>query len=331
MKIFITGGTGFIGTHVVKRLKETSHELCCLCRPTSDVGELEKNHVVIFRGDLTDKQSLLEGMSGYDSVINLANFYEFWTGDKSVFEHVNVTGTRNVMEAAIDGGVRKVVHVSSAVVYGNTEWPVTEASQMGPKCASLYGQSKRAGDLVAWELFETGELPLVMVYPGAVLGPDDPKAAGRYVRNLLDRRLPAQVFTSSQFPFVHVGDVAEVIVRALEKERNIGEKYLVVSESMTFGEFNKLLADVSGIRLPRLSLPDSFAMFGAYLMTGLAKLTRRPPMLDMSVDQMRLMKQGMEVDGTKAAEELGFTYMPIRAALEEQVNEWRQGLSKAAS
>jgi dihydroflavonol-4-reductase len=162
-------------------------------------------------------------------------------------------------------------------------------------------------------------MPLVVIYPGAVLGPKDPKATGRYIRNVLQRKMPVQVFTKSMFPFVHVRDVAEAIVKGLEKDGNIGEKYLIVSENLTFGDINKMLADISGVKLPKLKLPDSMAMLGAYFMTGLANLLKKPPILDMAVDQMCLMKQGMQADGSKAARELGFSYMPIREALQEQV------------
>jgi nucleoside-diphosphate-sugar epimerase len=304
MKIFVTGGTGFIGTHLIRRLKETQYELYCLARVTSQVEKLEEAGAIVIRGDVTDKQSLLSRMRGCEWVVNLANFYEFWTPKRRIYHDVNINGTRNVMEAAIETGISKIVHVSTAAVYGNAEWPVTEASEMGTKCFTEYAQTKRAGDLIAWELYEKEKLPLVVIYPGAVLGPDDPKAAGRYIRNVIRGKMPAQVLTGSTFPFVHVRDVAEAIVKALEKEDNIGEKYMIVSENMTFGDINRTLSDISGTKLPKLVLPDSLTILGAHLLTGLANLVKKPPILDMSVDQMRLMKHGLQVDGSKATREL---------------------------
>jgi len=319
MKIFISGATGFIGSSLVKRLAQTKHEMICLARESSDVQFLIEAGVTVFIGDVTDKASLLQGMEGCDWVVNLANFYEFWTPDRRLYHDVNVDGTRNVMEAALAKKVSKVLHVSTAAVFGNAGWPVTEASEMGARCFGEYARTKREGDLIAWELFEKKGLPLVVVYPGAVLGPNDPKATGRYIRNVLKRKMPVQVLTGSMFPFVHVRDVAEAIVRGLEKEGNIGEKYLIVSENLTFGDINKTLADISGVKLPKLKLPDSMTMLGAYFMTGLANLLKKPPILDMAVDQMCLMRHGLQADGSKAARELGFSYMPIREALEEQV------------
>lgn len=321
MKIFVMGGTGFIGRRFIRRLSQTDHDALCLVRETSDVHELQRAGIGIVRGDVTDRNSLLAGMDGCDWAVNLANLYEFWVPDRRAYHDVNVTGTRNVMEVAIETGISKIVHVSTVAVYGDAGWPVTEASEMGPRCFSEYARTKREGDLVVWDLYRQGRLPVVVVYPGAVVGPDDPKAAGRYMRNLLQGKMPAQVLTRSVFPFVHVTDVAEVIIRALETDGNIGEKYLVVSESITFGEINNMLSEISGKKLPRMKMPDALTMMMARVLTWLADLTGKPPALDMSIDQMRLMKEGLRVDGSKAERALGLTYTPIRSALEEIVRE----------
>jgi dihydroflavonol-4-reductase len=135
--------------------------------------------------------------------------------------------------------------------------------------------------------------------------------------------MPAQVLTNSVFPWVHVRDVAEAIVLALEKNGNIGEKYLIVAENLTFGDINKMLSELSGRKLPRLTLPDSLTIALAHVLTGLANLTRSAPMLDMAIDQMRLMKQGFQVNGSKAVRDLGLSYTPIRVALEDEVRSLR--------
>jgi len=324
MKTFITGSTGFIGTHLVERLSQTEHELCCLVRKSSQVGEIEKMGATPVRGDVTDKDSLLEGMRGRDWVINLANIYSFWEPSRGIFTDVNVEGTRNVMECALETGVSKVVHVSTTVVYGRPiDSPFTEESSVGPIRFSEYARTKYAGDLIAWEIYEKKGLPLVMVYPGAVLGPGDPKATGQFIRDLMNRRLPAKVFQDSILTFVHVGDVAEAIVRAAEKENNIGEKYFVGKHQLSIGEVGEMVGQISGVPLPKISLPDSLVMVNATLLTWLANWTKKPPMWGMSVDQMRTMKQGLRFDGSKAERELGITYTPIRVALEEAIGSYQ--------
>ena len=319
MKIFITGGTGFIGTHLVKCLAQTDHELVCLARRTSDVSTLQEVGATIVTGDVTDKGSLLAGMQGCNWVVNLANLFLFWVRDEQVYTEVNVKGTQNVMESALETGIAKVVHVSSAAVWGKTDWPISEETPMGVQRASQYARTKYEGDRITWRLHEERGLPLVMVYPAAVIGADDPKATGRYVQNLVRHRMPAQVLTNAPFSFVYVGDVCAAILRALEKEGNIGEKYLVSGANLTFGEINRLVSDVAGVRLPMLHLPDAVTAFNARFLTAVANLTKRPPWLDLSVDQVSLMKQGFVIDGRKAERELGLRYTPIRRALEEAI------------
>lgn len=325
MKIFITGATGFIGSHLVKRLATTEHELFCLVRTTSHVGELEEQGVTLIRGDVTDKDSLLKGMTGCEWVINLANLYSFWEPDKQVFSDVNVAGTRNVMECALEAGVTKVVHISTGGIYGKpADCPFTEESPVGPVRFSEYFRTKYEGDLIAWELYEKKGLPLVMIYPTAVLGPGDPKATGRYIQDLIHRRLPARVFDDTLFTFVHVRDVAEAIVRAAERENNIGEKYLVGKHQLSWREINQMVSEISGVPLPKIHLPDFLAMVNARLLTLVANLIKKPPMWGMAIDQIRTMKQGFRVDGSKAEKELGITYTPIRVALEEAIASYRE-------
>lgn len=319
MKIFITGGTGFVGTQLVRQLRDTPHELTCLVRNPDKAQAAREAGAKIVVGDLTDKASLVEGMRGCDWVASVANLYEFWVPDRRAYIRVNVDGVRDLMEAVLETGVSKVVHVSTAAVWGNAEEPVSEETPFGPKYIGGYIGSKRLGEEVAWALHEARGLPLVMVYPGAIVGPNDPKAAGQYIRNYLEGAMPARVLTNSIFPWVHVRDVAAGVIRALEKDDNVSERYLLVAESLTFGEINELLTEISGVNPPRLSFPDWMTVLGAAFATGLAKLTKRPPMLDLALDQIRLMKQGLEVDGSKATRELGLRYTPIRTALEEAV------------
>jgi len=331
MKIFVTGGTGFIGTELLKRLGRTSYELLCLARSPRSVDALQSLGVKTIRGDVADKASLISGMRGCDWVVNLANFYEFWNRDTRTYDSINVEGTKNVLEAAREAGAAKIIHVSSIVPYGNASWPITETTPLGNRTPGHYARTKRAGEAIAREYCTKFGLPLVVISPAGVMGPNDPKATGRYIRSLVQGKMPAQVLTNCPFPFVHVRDVAEAIIRALEKEKNEGEKYLVSAENLTFGEINRMVSEIAGIRLPLLTLPVPLVVAGAYGATFLASLTGKPPMLDMSIEQIRMMRQGMKVDGSKVVRELGISYTPIRTALEEMLASLRGSGSKASS
>lgn len=323
MKIFITGSTGFIGTYLMKRLATTNHEFHCLVRENSNTQLLKESGAEIFIGDVTDKASILKGMQGCDSVLHLASSFVFWITNKMVFKDVNITGTLNVMESALEKGVSKVIYVSSIGIYGNAEWPVTEETPIGKERYSMYLRTKYEGDQIAWDLYKEKKLPLVVIYPSAVLGANDPKATGQYIKNFALGRMPAQILTKIYFPFVYVKDVAEAIVRALEKENNIGEKYIISAENIMFGDFNQMINEISGTRLPFLKLPIWMTVLASYILTGIANLIKKPPLWDMSVDQISLMKKGIKTDGSKAKRELGIEYTPIYDGIKEAIESFK--------
>jgi dihydroflavonol-4-reductase len=169
-------------------------------------------------------------------------------------------------------------------------------------------------------LSEKKGLPLVVIYPVCVLGAGDTKASGRYIQDLINRKLPATVFKNRIFSFVYVKDLAQAIVNALEKDNNIGEKYLVGNYRYKWGEINKMISEISGVPLPMFSLPDSVTMMNAFFLTGLANLIKKPPLWGMAIDQMKVMRVGFSVDGSKAERELGIKYTPIHLALQEAID-----------
>jgi dihydroflavonol-4-reductase len=324
MKIFVTGATGFIGTHVIQRLTLTDHELYCLARNTSNVAGLQKLGVNVVTGDVTDKESLVQLMKGCDWVINLANIYSLWEPNKQIYTDVNIKGTQNVMECALDTGVSKVVHVSTVAIYGKPEHsPFKEDTPVGPARFSEYARSKYEGDLIAWDFYEKKGLPLVVIYPAGVLGPGDTKFTGKLIQRLIHRKMPATAFHESVVTYVHVRDVAETIVRAAEKENNIGEKYIVGKYQLSMKEFYETVSAISGVPLPKIRLSGSVVMVNAVLLTWLANLIKKPPMWGMSVDGMRLGKEGVRANGSKAERELGITYTPIRVAIEETIASYK--------
>ncbi|MGD9031520.1 MAG: NAD-dependent epimerase/dehydratase family protein [Desulfobacteraceae bacterium] len=324
MKIFITGATGFIGTHLVRRLAQSDHESHCFVRETSHFEELERLGVMMVKGDVTRKDSILAGMKGCDWVMHLANLYSMWEPDKELYTEINIKGNQNVMECALETGVAKVVHVSTTGIYGKPEEsPFTEETPVGPVRFNEYTRTKYEGDLIAWELHEKKGLPLVVVYPTGVLGPHDPKFTGELIKSLIQKKAPARAFEEAVFTFVHVRDVAEVIVRAAEKENNIGEKYMAGKYQISMKEMYELISEISGVPAPKLRLPDSVVLFNARLLTWLADIIKKPPMWGMSFDGMRFARQGSRSDGSKAERELGITYTPIRVALEEAIASYR--------
>jgi len=320
MKVLVTGGTGFIGHHVLLRLKDTGHSIRCLVRKTSDTTIPEKVGAELITGDITDRASVKQAVSGMDAVIHLANIYDFWIPHKRDFHAVNVEGTRNVLEESLDANISKVIHVSTLGAYGiPDEKPFTEESSPAESRTCLYFETKYQGSKLAWELHKEKDLPLVMVYPSAVTGPGDNKPSGRYIYDMAKGKMPAQVFLNSVLTWVDVRDIAEVIVRALEKEGNIGEKYFAGAEMLSFAEFNKQISNASGVSLPRFIMPTWMVMMNSALLTFLADIFKFRPMLGMSSDQMRTMKYGFSADCTKVTRELDIHYMSISKSLEDAI------------
>ena len=323
MKVFVTGATGFIGENTVKRLVESGHECICLVRRTSKKDALEKIGCQFVNGDITDRKSLTKGMQGCDAVINLANLYSLWEPDVSLYEKINIDGTRNVMESALASGIKKIVHVSSIVIWGRTsDVPFSEESPIGEHTTE-YARTKYEGDKVAWDLYKRKGLPLLMIYPCAVLGPDDPKSTGDYIRRIIEKKMPIRAMESATMTWVHVKDVAESIVRALEKDGNIGEGYIIGKEQRSFGWLNKAVSEISGVPLPFLSIPNAMVKFNAFFLTMMANITKRHPAWGLSKDSVSNVLTGFRADGSKAERELGISYTPVRKAIEECVESFR--------
>jgi dihydroflavonol-4-reductase len=321
MKIFITGATGFIGTHLVKRLTSMDHRPVCFVRKSSNIRELEKLGVDFAQGDLKEKISLRSGMEGCDWVIHLAGVSSFWEQDNSIYTDVNVTGTRNVMECALDAGISKVLHLSTMAVYGRpAKAPFHEGTTIGPKRFSRYARTKYEGERIAWGLYIKKALPLVVCYPGIVLGSGSQNHTSGIIKRLIQQTMPAKAFLKSIHTYTHVNDVTETIIWALEKDDTIGQRYFIGNYRIPTEAMLRMISSLSGARLPRITLPDSVAMLWAYFFTSLAYIIQKPPAWGMAVDFARTAREGMIADGNRAQRELGITYSPIKDALIEEID-----------
>jgi dihydroflavonol-4-reductase len=325
VKIFITGGTGFIGTHLIQRLsKMGGHEIRCLARQSSDTRVMDACGVQKVMGDVNDREALLRGMDGCDCLLHLANLYSMWRPDPAEFERVNVDGTRMVLECALEAGVKRVVNVSTIAVYGQpAQIPIREETPAGDVLFSEYGRTKAEGDRIAWDLYHTRGLPMVALYPGIVLGAGDDKASGQYIQDIIARRVPSIIFCRSRATYVYVEDVVDAILRAAELPGVVGQRYLIGKHVLDGRAYADLISEISGVRLPWPPYPDFVVMAVSYFLTFLASFTRRPPRWGLSIDAYWTLKTGFVMDGSKAERELGIQYTPVRTALEEAIASYR--------
>lgn len=321
MKIFITGATGFIGTHLIRHLAETNHHPLCFVRKSSNTRELEKTGIDFVRGDIREKASLRDAMDGCNWVIHLAGTSSFWERNNQTYTDTNITGTRNVMECALETGITKVVHVSSMAVYGKpSALPFNEESTIGPARFSMSARTRYEGDLVAWGLHIKKNLPLVVCYPGVVLGQGSTNHLASLIQRIIQHRLPAKAFLNSIHTYTHVNDVILSIIQAAEQDNTIGQRFLIGNHRMQTRELLAMVSSISGAHLPVATIPDSAAMACAHVLTALADITQRPPLWGMAADFARTAREGMIADGTKVQRVLGIMYTPIKDALADEID-----------
>jgi dihydroflavonol-4-reductase len=321
MRTFVTGGTGFVGGAIVRRLLEAGHEVRALVRPDSSTRQLVGLPVEHVPGDVRDSVSLRNGMAGCNWVFHVAALYSYWRYRWEDFFQANVEGTRRVMEAARDGGIERVVYTSSIAALGirkdrtpaTEETPATLADGIGP-----YQRSKFLAAQVASEFAGRG-LPVVIVNPSSPVGIGDhkPTPTGQIIVDYLNGRMFGYVDTGLNI--VDVDDVAAGHLLAAERGR-VGERYILGGENLTLKQILDILAEVSGRPRVRLRVPHAAAQAWAYLDVALAWLDpRRMPAA--TPEKVQLSRRCEYFDPGKAVRELGFPRTPARDALRKAV-EW---------
>jgi len=324
MRAFVTGGTGFIGGAVVRRLLEAGHEVRALVRPGTDTRQLDGLPVERVEGDLRDADSLRRGVTGCDDVFHVAALYSFWGSSWDDFFQVNVEGTRRVLEAAREEGVEHIVHTSSVAALGTNDdrSPATEETPSSLKDRiGSYQRSKFLGEEVAHEFARQG-LPVVIVNPSTPVGVGDhkPTPTGQVIVDYLNGRMPAYVDTGLNI--VDVEDVATGHLLAAERGR-IGERYILGGENLPLKQVLDLLAEISGQPRVRIRIPNSLALAWSYVDVTLARLDpRRIPAATPA--KVRLSYRYEFYDPGKAIRELGLPQTPAREALRKAV-EWYRG------
>ncbi len=320
MRVFLTGATGFVGWHVLRALLARGDAVRCLVRRESRAALAAALPADRVEGDLGDLDALRRGMDGAELVIHCAADYRLHVPDPGRMLETNVEGTRNVMRAAWECGVPKVVHTSTVGALGlpangapaDESSPVSYAEMIGP-----YKRTKFLAERVAEEWAARG-LPVVIVNPSTPVGERDvkPTATGRMIVDFLRRRMPAYVDTGLNL--VDVKDVAEGHLLAAERGR-VGRRYILGHRNMTLKEIADALSELSGVPAPRLRVPHWMPMAAAALSTGVARLAGGEPAIPL--DAVRLSRHRMFFDSGRATRELGYRPSPVEPALRRAV-EW---------
>jgi dihydroflavonol-4-reductase len=319
----LTGATGFVGSAVARALIARGHRLRLLVRRNSDRRNLTGLDAELVEGDLTDAGSVARAVDGCRFVLHVAADYRLWVPDAARMLAANVEGTRTVMRAAMAAGVERVVYCSSVAALGlnadgspaNEAMPVAEADMIG-----AYKRSKFLAERAVLELVADG-LPAVIVNPAGPVGPRDikPTPTGKMILDAARGRIPA--FVDTGLNVVHVDDVAEGHVLALERG-TVGERYILGSENLMLGELLALVAQSVGRRPPTIRLPMGLVWPIAVVAEGIAKVTGIEPMVTR--DHAKMARKRMFFSSAKAAAELGYVPRPARVAIADAVAWFRQ-------
>jgi dihydroflavonol-4-reductase len=282
VKVFVTGGTGFIGGHVVRRLRERGDDVRALVRSPDKAAALRDAGCELIAGSLTDSVAIRDGMEGCDAAIHGAAIYEVGIPDsrhRAMYE-ANVLGTENVLRAALDTKIGKIVYVSTVAAFGNTRGQVVDETYEHPGggYTSYYEQTKVEAHKVAKRLIADEGLPCVIVQPGGVYGPDDHSAVGKQLHDFLAGRMPLLAFPDVGFNMVHVEDVADGVLLALDKGKP-GEAYVLGSQITTMRELIETLAKVSGKKAPKRAIPTSLMKAMTPIGPLVGKVMGQPPNL----------------------------------------------------
>jgi dihydroflavonol-4-reductase len=321
MLAFVTGATGFLGSHVARVLSDQGANLRLLVRPTSNPKNLQGLNAETATGDLRDAASLAKAISGCDTVFHVAADYRLWVRDPNEMYRSNVEGTRALLEAARKNGVRRIVYTSSVATMGFTSSgsPADEDSPVS--LADMIGHYKRSKFLAEQVAIEAGRngMQVVTVNPTTPIGEQDikPTPTGRIVVDFLKRKFPAYVETGLNL--VDVKECARGHIAALEKGKS-GERYILGGENLTLKQILDKLGAITGLPSPSIKLPYFFAFATGVvdeMITG--RLLGGDPRA--TIDTVRMGKKMMFANSAKSERELGWKIVSVDSALRRAV-EW---------
>ena len=314
----LTGGTGFVGSAVVRVLLEAGHLVRALVRPNSDRRNLAGLGVELAEGSLEDSQSLARAVGGCRYLFHVAADYRLWVPERDAMFRTNVEGTRDLLTAAISAGVERVVYTSSVATLGlvpegsaDEETPSSAEDMIGP-----YKRSKFLAEEVVRRLVAEHGLPAIIVNPSTPLGARDlkPTPTGRLILEAARGHMPGYVDTGLNI--VHVDDVAAGHLAAAETGR-IGERYILGGENISLEHLLAEVAQLVGIRPPHVRVPYSVAYPVAIGAELVARATGREPFI--TVDGVRMARKRMYFSSAKACRELAYRPRPAREAIADAV------------
>lgn len=331
MKVFITGGTGSIGAHIVKMLCDQGHQVHVLARDTEKAKLLSFDGVKIFHGDVLNEKVIDEAVAGCQQAYHLAAFAKVWARDSGIYFDINVRGTENVLKACVKHGVQKVVVTSTAGTLGpslNSE--ITEDKIRDIDFFNEYESSKAAGESKVKDYITQHGLNCVIVLPTRVYGPflfGESSSITLMIDKYINKSWRLYPGNGTQIGnYAYIEDVALGHLLAMEKGRS-GHLYLLGGENHSFKEFFKVLSEVSGVKVKLWVIPHWFQVLFAKFQVFKGKYLGGQPLI--TPKWIARGKYDWVLSPKKAVEELGLPITPLKEGLEKTVKRLREHQSKA--
>ena len=324
MKSLVTGATGFLGTAVIRCLLTAGHEVRVLVRPDSDRKNLENFPVEITEGDLREHQSLRRAIKGCDNLFHVAADYRLWVPDPETMHEINVNGTRALILAATEEGIKRIVYTSSVATLGLKQ-DGSSANEDTPSnftaIAGYYKRTKYLAEQMVKQLTDEHQLPLIIVNPSTPIGPGDirPTPTGRIVLDTLMGRMPAYVNTGLNI--AHVDDIAYGHLLAYQHGKP-GERYILGGDNMSLLQILQTIDAINGTQQNRINIPIGLMLPMAWLMEKFASFTHTEPRA--TLDSIHMAKKLMFFSSEKAHRELGYQYRPSIEALKDAVKWFKE-------
>ena len=320
--ILVTGATGHLGNVLVRKLLERGERVRALVLPGEPLHSLRGLMIEVIVGDILDLELLERAAAGVDTVYNLAGVISILPGSDLLMQAVNVTGARNMAEASLKAGVRRMVHVSSIHAFHREPHGVTidERTPLAvDSCAGAYDRTKALGARAVLETVERG-LDAVIVCPTGIVGPHDYQESemGGAVKNFAQKKL--HFLVKGAFDFVDVRDVADGLIRAAEKGR-AGETYILSGNRVTLEEIRQMAQEAAGLRSPRFILPFKVALFISAILQHYYRLTRSTPRF--TPYSLQTIADNSAFCCAKASTELSYAARPLRESIADFLS-WRK-------
>jgi dihydroflavonol-4-reductase len=315
MKAFVTGGTGFIGSHVIRQLVERGYEVTALARSEQGAAAVAALGATPVIGDVTDMESMRPGMTGSDVVFHIAAWYKIGSADWQSAESINVGGTRKVLRLAQELAIPRVVHTSTVGVFSDTKGQLVDETYYneGPFVSEYERTKWLAHYKVAMPLIEKGA-PIIIVMPGVVYGPGDPSPSSVLMRQFQQSGMPVLPGPETTFTFAHVDDIAAGHILAAEKGQ-IGETYILAGPAVPLGEMVDFWAYLTGKPKPIIRIPAALLRPLAPIVGFLRSFLPLPPIIN-----------------EESLSSMGVTYMAradkARAQLGWQTRSLHEGMSE---